>query len=411
MHEVTERFLRYAAIDTQSEEDTDRHPSTEKQKELGRLLTKELLEMGISDAGFDEENCYVYAHLPASEGVSGDGKTLGFLAHMDTSPEVSGKNVKPLITENYDGSDIILNKETHTVLSTEVFPELKNYKGQTIISTDGTTLLGSDDKSGVAEIMTMLHGFILHPEKKHGRIAVCFTPDEEVGRGVDRIDLKRLDADYAYTVDGGALGELEYENFNAASVKVAVSGVSVHPGEAKGTLKNAALIALEFIALLPEKERPENTEGYEGFYHLTGISGSTESAEFSLIVRDHDREKFEEKKNLVKKIRDELQKKYGEDSILVTIKDSYYNMREKIEPEYSFLIDKAKEAMEAVGIVPKIQPIRGGTDGARLSYMGLPCPNLCAGGHHFHGRFEYVPAESMEKIVEFLTELCILFAD
>lgn len=405
MSEVTERFLRYVAIDTGSEEDAECFPSTEKQKDLGRLLTAELLEMGLSDAWFDEENCYVYAHLPASSGLE-EKKTLALLSHMDTSPEVTGKNVKPVITTNYDGGDIVLNQEGPILLSPKDFPELKSYRGGTIISTDGRTLLGADDKAGIAEIMTMLHELIRHPETKHGRIAVCFTPDEEVGRGVDRIDLERLDADYAYTVDGGALGELEYENFNAASVKVSIAGVSVHPGEAKGKMKNASLMAMEFIAALPEKERPENTEGYEGFYHVTSVKGSIESAEISLILRDHDRQKFEEKKRVILETAKRLCEKYGENSVRTIIQDSYYNMKEKIQPEFLFLIEEAKKAMEETGITPKIQPIRGGTDGARLSYLGLPCPNLCAGGHNFHGRFEYVPIESMERIVTFLVKLC-----
>lgn len=405
--EVIERFLRYAAIDTGSVEDAEGFPSTEKQKDLGRLLAKELSEMGAEDVFFDEENGYVYAHLSASEGVTGDGKTLAFLAHMDTSPEVSGKNVRPQLVRDYDGGDIVLDSENGVILSPLEFPELKNYIGKTLITTDGTTLLGSDDKSGIAEIMTMVSTLLSHPERKHGRIAVCFTPDEEVGRGVDRIDLKRLDADYAYTVDGGALGELEYENFNAASVKVHIQGVSVHPGEAKGKMKNASLIAQELTQMLPEKERPENTSGYEGFYHLTGMRGSVEGAELSFIIRDHDRVKFENKKKVMEAAATKLNEKYGEGTISVSIEDSYYNMREKIEPDYLFLIQRAEEAMKAVGIEPKVQPIRGGTDGARLSYMGLPCPNLCAGGHNFHGRYEYVPAESMEKIVELLLKLCL----
>lgn len=403
--EVVERFLRYAAVDTQSAEESASFPSTEKQKNLGRLLAGELAELGAEEVFFDETYGYVYGMLPESPGVSSDTKTIAFLAHMDTSPEVSGRDVKPRFTENYDGGEIWLDREQGIVLSPEEFPELKDYIGQDLITTDGTTLLGSDDKSGVAEIMTMVHFLLAHPERKHGRIAVCFTPDEEVGGGVDHIDLSRLRADFAYTVDGGAIGELEYENFNAAGVKAVFSGKSVHPGEAKGKMKNASLLAAEFIAALPAEERPETTEGYEGFYHVTSVKGSVEEAVVSLIVRDHDRKRFEEKKQFLRELADGWNRTQGEGTVRLEMEDTYYNMRQKIEPEYLFLVERAEEAMQELGIEPKVQPIRGGTDGARLSFMGLPCPNLCAGGHNFHGRYEYVSVQSMERITELLLRL------
>lgn len=404
MTEVVERFLRYAAIDTRSEEDAACFPSTEKQKNLARLLAEELREMGAADVFFDEKLCYVYAAIPANDGGA-SGKTLGFIAHMDTSPEVTGENVRPQFTENYDGGDIVLNAEKGLVLSPERFPELRGYVGKTLIHTDGNTLLGADDKAGVAEIMTMAHTLLSNPEIPHGRIAIAFTPDEEVGGGVDHFDLARFGADYAYTVDGGGLGELEYENFNAASADIVINGVSVHTGEAKNKLKNAALIAQEFNALLPENERPENTEGYEGFFCLMRIKGEIERAELSYLIRDHSREKFEQKKAMIAEIAKKLNRKYGAGTVEAKVTDSYYNMREKIEPEFMFLIDNAKAAMEKLGITPKILPIRGGTDGARLSYMGLPCPNICTGGHNFHGRYEFVCAQSMEKITELLVLL------
>ena len=442
--DVIQRFLRYVQIDTQSDEESGTSPSTEKQKKLGELLTKELQEMGV-EASFDSEHCYVYAHLPAQapteepahllaqapteepahlpaqapteepahlpangpadESDPLSGKVLALIAHMDTSPESSGTNVKPRIVEDYDGGDIFLGEESGLTLSPARYPELSSYIGQSLIVTDGTTLLGADDKAGVAEIMSTVRYLTRHPEYPHRALAICFTPDEEIGEGVDHIDLDRLGADYAYTVDGGGIGELEYENFNAASLEVTVRGVTVHPGEAKNKMKHAARIAMEFDALLPAWEKPQYTENYEGFFYLTQMSGSTEEARFSYIIRDHDREKFEAKKELARSAARFLNEKYGEGTVEVALKDSYYNMREKIEPENLFLVERAKKAMEELGITPKIQPIRGGTDGARLSFMGLPCPNLCTGGHNYHGRFEYVCAESMEKITEFLLKL------
>ena len=413
--EVIERFLRYVVIDTQSDEESGLSPSSEKQKNLGRLLEKELKEVGASDVYFDEDHCYVYARIGSTYGSEDEkdagndpcfkGKKLALIAHMDTSPESSGKDVKPRIIENYDGKDIYLGDASGLTLSPAQYPEMTAYIGQSLIVTDGTTLLGADDKAGVAEIMAAASYLINHPEIKHGEISICFTPDEEIGSGVDHIDMERLNADYGYTVDGGAIGELEYENFNAASATVKVHGVTVHPGEAKNKMKHAGRIAMEIDSMLPAQAKPQYTEKYEGFFYLTEMKATTEEAEFKYIIRDHDRAKFEDKKNLLAAAVSFVNKKYGEGTAEVIIKDSYYNMREKIEEGNLFLVENAKKAMEDLGIVPKIQPIRGGTDGARLSFMGLPCPNLCAGGHNFHGRFEYVCAESMEKITELLIKL------
>ena len=406
--EVIERFLRYAVIDTQSDEESGTSPSSEKQKNLGRLLEKELKEIGVSGVYFDEEHCYVYGRIPANnakEGTSFGSKKLALIAHMDTSPESSGKDVKPRIVENYDGGDIYLGDASGLTLSPSQYPEMKAYVGQSLIVTDGTTLLGADDKAGVAEIMAAASYLLKHPEVSHGEISICFTPDEEIGSGVDHIDMDRLNADYGYTVDGGAIGELEYENFNAAAVTVKVHGVTVHPGEAKNKMKHASRIAMELDSMLPAQERPQFTEGYEGFFYLTDMKGTTEEAEFKYIIRDHNREKFEAKKKLIRDAATYINSKYGEKTAEIAVRDQYYNMREKIEEGNIFLIENAKKAMEDLDIVPKIQPIRGGTDGARLSFMGLPCPNLCAGGHNFHGRYEYVCAESMEKITDLLIKL------
>lgn len=401
---VVEKFVKYIKVDTRSDEKSTTFPSTEKQKNLAGILYEEMKEMGITDACFDEKFGYVYGKIPANDGGKSP-KTIAFIAHMDTAPDVSGKNVNPKFVEKYQGQDILLNEEMGLVLSTEKFPELKEYVGKTLITTDGTTLLGADDKAGVAEIMTMAEYLLSHPNIKHGPIAICFTPDEEVGAGVDHIDLEQLGADYGYTVDGGALGEIEYENFNAASCVVEIHGVNVHPGEAKNKMKNAALIAMEFENMLPRNEKPEYTSGYEGFYHLTDMQGNEEQARLQYIIRDHDRKKFEAKKAYVEKTAQFLNQKYGKETVSLELKDSYYNMKEKIEPEFIFLVEHARKCMEELGISPRIQPIRGGTDGARLSYMGLPCPNLCAGGHNFHGRYEYVCVESMEKITELLIKL------
>lgn len=401
--EVLERFINYVKIDTQSAEETESFPSTEKQKNLAKVLVRELRELDAEDVGMDA-NGYVYARIPATDGGR-EKRTIGFLAHMDTSPDASGADVKPTIVSNYDGGDILLNAEKNIVLSPKVYPELAQYVGKTVVTTDGTTLLGADDKAGVAEIMTMAEYLLTHPEAKHGPVAIAFTPDEEVGRGVDFFDLKRFGADYAYTVDGGGLGELEYENFNAASLKVVIHGINVHPGEAKNKMKNAVRIAEEFDGMLPASEKPELTEGYEGFFHLMQFTGDVEHAELQYIIRDHDRSLFEEKKRLAENIGRCLNLLYGEGTVEVQLKDSYYNMREKIAPDYMFLIENAEAKMEALGIKPKIQPIRGGTDGARLSFMGIPCPNLFTGGHNYHGRFEYCIAESMELAVKLLLSL------
>lgn len=407
LSQTAERFLRYAVIDTQSADDKEQMPSTEKQRVLGRMLAEELREMGVSEVR-EDENGYVYGMIPSNLEEGAAAPALGFISHMDTAPAFSGENVKPRIIENYDGEDICLNKEASIWLSVKEFPEMKRYKGQTLITTDGTTLLGADDKAGVAEIMTMASWFLAHPEEKHGKLCIAFTPDEEVGRGADRFDVAGFGADVAYTVDGGAIGELEYENFNAASGRVRLHGASIHPGSAKGKMKNALLMGMEFQSLLPVFENPMYTEGYEGFFHLDRMEGNVEEAELEYIIRDHDRVKFERKKELFKAAGAFMNQKYGEGAAEVYVKDSYFNMKEKIEP-YMYLIDEAKAAMEELDIAPVIVPIRGGTDGARLSYMGLPCPNICTGGHNFHGKYEYICAESMETITELLIRIAKRF--
>lgn len=407
LSQTAERFLRYAVIDTQSADDKEQMPSTEKQRVLGRMLAEELREMGVSEVR-EDENGYVYGMIPSNLEEGAAAPALGFISHMDTAPAFSGENVKPRIIENYDGEDICLNKEASIWLSVKEFPEMKRYKGQTLITTDGTTLLGADDKAGVAEIMTMASWFLAHPEEKHGKICIAFTPDEEVGRGADRFDVAGFGVDVAYTVDGGAIGELEYENFNAASGRVRLHGASIHPGSAKGKMKNALLMGMEFQSLLPVFENPMYTEGYEGFFHLDRMEGNVEEAELEYIIRDHDRVKFERKKELFKAAGAFMNQKYGEGAAEVYVKDSYFNMKEKIEP-YMYLIDEAKAAMEELDIAPVIVPIRGGTDGAHLSYMGLPCPNICTGGHNFHGKYEYICAESMETITELLIRIAKRF--
>ena len=412
MSTVVDKFLKYVTIDTQSDEDSTTSPSTEKQKDLARLLVGELKEMGASDVRMDEEYGYVYATIPST--LKEEGKevpVIGFIAHMDTSPAVSGKDVKPRIVENYDGKDIVLNQELNIILPVEENPELLEYEGKKLIVTDGTTLLGADDKAGVAEIMTMAQTLLAHPEKEHGTIRIAFTPDEEVGRGVDHFDVEGFQADYAYTVDGGALGELEYESFNAAGARLHVNGYSVHPGSAKNKMLNAILLAQEFKSLLPVFETPAATEGYEGFYHADRMTGTVESAQADYIIRDHSRELFEKKKAYFREAADFLNKKYGKEIFTVEMQDSYYNMKEKIYPENAHLIDTAVKAMEEAGVTPLIAPIRGGTDGSRLSFMGLPCPNLCTGGMNYHGRYEYVCIESMEKCVEIILNIISLYAE
>ena len=411
MSSVVDKFLRYVKIDTQSWSPSDTFPSTKKQKDLGRLLAKELREMGASDVKFDEQFGYVYATLPSTLKEGKTAPVLGFIAHMDTSMAISGKNVKPRIVENYPGGDIVLNEELSIILREKENPELAGYVGKSLIVTDGTTLLGADDKAGVAEIMAMAEYLLAHPEIEHGTVRIGFTPDEEVGGGVDHFDVEGFGADYAYTVDGGALGELEYENFNASDVVLHVNGCSVHPGSAKGKMRNAILLAQEFQALLPVYEAPEATEGYEGFYHPGTIQGNVEHVDVDYIIRDHDRDAFEKKKALFRKAVDFMNEKYGADTVTADMRDSYYNMKEKILPENAHLIDNAVKAMELAEVTPVISPIRGGTDGARLSFMGLPCPNLCTGGQNCHGKFEYACIESMEKTVQILLNIISLYSE
>ena len=405
MMTVLERFLNYVKIDTEAKDEQEMVPSTSKQRNLAELLAKELKEMGASNVRI-AEHCYVYATIPSNT----DKKVpaLGFVSHMDTSPAMSGKDVKPRVVEKYDGGDIVLNEALGITLSPKRFPKLRNSIGDDLVVTDGTTLLGADDKAGIAEIMTMAEFLLTHKEIPHGDIQIGFTPDEEVGRGVDFFDVKGFGAEFAYTVDGGTLGEIEYENFNAAGARVKIQGTSIHPGYAKGKMLNAILLGMELQNMLPVAQNPAYTEGYEGFYHLDHISGGVEEATMAYIIRDHDRQKFEEKKDYFKKVCDYLNEKYGEGTFTLEMKDSYYNMKEMVEP-HMHLIDNAKKAMQELGIKPLIRPIRGGTDGARLSYMGLPCPNLCTGGENYHGKYEYVSVQSMEKTVEILLKIIELY--
>ena len=393
MNTLLERFLRYVKIDTQSAEDSSVHPSTPGQMELARLLEKELRELGLSNIRLSDK-AYLMAELSANT----DKKlpTVGFIAHLDTSPDVSGKNIKPLIFSNYDGSDLVLNQAENIVMQVQDYPELKEYTGQTIITSDGTTLLGADDKAGIAAIMTALSKLQNRPDIKHGRIMVAFTPDEEIGQGADYFAVADFGADFAYTVDGGPLGELEYETFNAAIAHIEIKGINVHPGTAYMRMQNALLIAMELNGMLPVNERPEFTRDYEGFYHLNKFDGSVERAKMTYIIRDHDRDKFEQKKAFLQHCVDLLGKKYSGTGIQLDIKDQYYNMREKIEP-FFHIVTLAEQAMRENGIEPVIRPVRGGTDGAHLSFMGLPCPNIFSGGHNFHSRYEFISLESMEK--------------
>lgn len=405
--DVIEKFLRYVKVDTQSDDTTGTSPSTQKQHDLAGLLVSELSEIGASDIFYDADHCYVYAKIPSN---LGDVKApaIGFISHMDTSDEVSGKDVNPRIVDNYDGKDIVLSEDKKVVLSPDDFPELKNHVGEDLIVTDGTTLLGADDKAGIAEIMTMAQILIENPDIPHGDICIAFTPDEEIGRGTEYFNIKRFGADYAYTVDGGKLGELEYENFNAAEGVIKVNGRSVHPGDAKNKMINASLICYEFHGMLPVFQNPMYTEKREGFFHLTEISGSTESATASYIIRDHDEALFEEKKALFEAAAQFLNKKYGEGCVEVTIRDQYKNMIEKIRP-HMHLVENAKKVMENLDVVPIENPIRGGTDGASLSYMGLPCPNLCTGGYNYHGKYEYAVIQEMRKVVEILLGLVEIY--
>ena len=394
---VIDRFLKLVSYPTTSDENSETCPSTPRQLALAEGLVRQMQEMGIADAHVDADG-YVYGTILAN--CEKALPVYGLIAHMDTAPDAPGENIRARVTGPYTGGDVVLNEEKHIVLSPEEYPQLKNAVGKRLIVTDGTTLLGADDKAGVAEILSAAE-LLLTSDRKHGTVKLAFTPDEEIGRGADRFDVAGFGADYAYTVDGGAIGELEYENFNAASAKIVIRGKSIHPGSAKGQMVNAALVAMELHGLLPALETPYYTDGYEGFYHLTGMQGETEQAELQYIIRDHDRAKFEARKAVMQKVCAEIDRRYGAGTVELTLRDSYYNMKEKIEP-CMFLIENAKQAMEQLGIEPKVVPIRGGTDGARLSFEGLPCPNLCTGGENFHGRFEYIPAEDMERITQLL---------
>ena len=393
---ITNRFIKYITIDTESDPNNPAFPSSDKQWDLAKVLVKELEQIGMQDVDLDE-NCYIMATLPSN--IDYKVPTIGFVSHIDTSPDFTGKNINPQVIYNYDGKDIVLNKEKNIILSSSYFDDLLQYKGQTIITTDGTTLLGADDKAGITEIVTAMEYLIQHPEIKHGKIRICFTPDEEVGKGAHLFDVEKFGADWAYTMDGSQIGELEYENFNAASAKVTITGKIVHPGYAKGKMINSMLIANEFIATLPVQEVPEKTDGYEGFFHLHDIKGNVEETVLEYIIRDHDLELFEKRKKLIQKIANDFNNKYNQEIIKVEIKNQYFNMKEKITP-VMHIVDMAEEVMKDLGITPLIKAIRGGTDGSQLSYKGLPCPNIFAGGHNFHGRFEYVPVESMIKATE-----------
>ena len=406
MEKILDRFLRYVSVDTQSDPGSETQPSSERQLDLLRMLKDELSAMGV-EATLDDYG-YVMAGIPSNCGK--DVPAVGFIAHVDTSPDASGKDIRPQIIKDYDGKDIMLDKTSGLSLKVSDFPELESYRGQTIITTDGTTLLGADDKAGVAEIMNAVQYIVEHPEFKHGDLKIGFTPDEEIGRGVVKFDVKKFGADYAYTMDGGAIGELEYENFNAAAASVHIQGRNIHPGYAKGKMLNAILIGMELNSLLPVEQRPEYTDGYDGFFHITDFRGTVEEADFSYIIRDHDMDLYENKKKVMQQCVDFINTKYGEGTASVQIKHQYYNMRKEVEPHYH-IIEKAVKAMEMEGIKPHIQPIRGGTDGANLSFMGLPCPNIFAGGHNFHGKLEYVPLESMEKASKVILNIIGLFAE
>ena len=404
--QLIERFVKYVTIDTESDPNNPAFPSTENQWDLAHVLVEDLKVIGMQDISLDE-NCYIMATLPSN--VSHNVPIIGFVSHMDTSPDFTGKNVKPQITENYQGNDIILNKEKNIILSPDYFEDLLQYKGQTIITTDGTTLLGADDKAGITEIVTAMEYLIQHPEIKHGTVRICFTPDEEVGKGAHLFDVEKFGAEWAYTMDGSQIGELEYENFNAASAVVTITGKIVHPGYAIGKMINSMQIANEFMSLLPEAEVPEKTTDYQGFFHLHDLNGTVEKTVLEYIIRDHDLELFAKRKNVLQNIADKLNKRAGQNLIEITIKDQYFNMKEKIVP-VMHIVDLVEETMIDLGITPLIKPIRGGTDGSQLSFKGLPCPNIFAGGHNFHGRFEYVPAESMVKAAEVIVGIAAKIA-
>ncbi|AUC82020.1 peptidase T [Lacinutrix sp. Bg11-31] len=405
--DIIKRFVGYVTVDTESDPESDTTPSTAKQWDLANALVEELKAIGMSDVSIDE-NAYIMATLPSN--VDYDTPTIGFISHFDTTPDFTGANVKPQIIESYDGKDIMLNEAENIVLSPDYFDDLLLYKGQTLITTDGTTLLGADDKAGITEIISAMEYLIANPQIKHGDVKVGFTPDEEIGRGAHKFDVEKFGADWAYTMDGSQIGELEYENFNAAGAVVTVKGKIVHPGYAKGKMVNSMYIATEFINSLPRMETPEHTEGYQGFFHLYSIKGEVESTKLEYIIRDHDLGHFEARKEVMQKLTKELNSQYGREVIEIEIKDQYFNMKEKVEP-VMHIVDIAEEAMKQLGITPLIKAIRGGTDGSQLSYMGLPCPNIFAGGHNFHGRYEYVPVESMIKATEVICKICELTAE
>lgn len=410
MQHIIDRFISYVTVDTESDPNSETTPSSKKQWDLANQLVKELKTIGMEDVTIDDK-AYIMATLPSN--VSLEVPVIGFVSHFDTTPDFTGANVKPQIIENYNGKDIILNAEQNIVLSPSYFKDLLQYKGQTLITTDGTTLLGADDKAGITEIVTAMEYLIQHPEIKHGKIRVGFTPDEEIGRGAHHFDVEKFGADWAYTMDGSQIGELEYENFNAAGAKITFKGKSVHPGYAKGKMINSMLLASKFISKLPSKEIPEETKGYEGFFHVTGLTGSIEESTVSLIIRDHDKKLFKKRKDFLHELTAKFNKKYkkqfGEDIAIIEIKDQYYNMKEMVEPVFH-IVKIAEKAMKQLGIKPLIKPIRGGTDGCQLSYKGLPCPNIFAGGHNFHGKYEYVPVESMQKAVEVIVKIAELTA-
>ncbi len=405
MEKILDRFLRYVAVETTSNDASDTQPSSSCQLNLLKMLADELNAMGVK-ATLDEWG-YVMASIPSN--IDKEVPAVGFIAHVDTAPDASGKDIKPQIIENYNGEDVVLNASLGIKIPVADFPEILQYKGQTLVTTDGTTLLGADDKAGVAEIMAAVEYIVGHPEFKHGEIKIGFTPDEEIGRGVDKFDVEKFGAKYAYTIDGGQVGELEYENFNAAGAKIHIQGRNVHPGYAKDKMVNAIIIAMELNGMLPVQQRPEFTDGYEGFFHVVGINGAVEQATISYIIRDHSMAKFEQKKALMKEVVAFINAKYGAGTATLDMKDQYYNMREQVEPHYH-IVEKAVKAMEMAGVKPMVQPIRGGTDGARLSFMGLPCPNIFAGGHNFHGKLEYIPLQSMEKAYDVILNIIKLYA-
>ena len=404
---LLERFLKYVSIHTTSDENTGLVPSTPQQMEFAKILAEELKDMGMQDVSLDKKG-YLMATLPSN--IDKDVPTVGFISHLDTSPDMSGKNVKPRIVENYDGNDIVLNEKENIVLSPKQFPELTMYRGQSLVVTNGLTLLGADDKAGIAEIMTAMDYFIKNPDVKHGKVRIAFNPDEEIGLGAHHFDVEKFGCQFAYTMDGGEIGELEYENFNAAGAKVTFYGTNVHPGYAKNKMVNSMKIATKFMATVPANESPEYTDGYEGFYHLTGIGGDVEKTTVSYIIRDHDRKKFEERKAHLQMLVDKINSEFGDNTATLEIKDQYYNMKEKVEP-VKYIVYIASEAIRQAGVEPKVKPIRGGTDGAQLSFKGLPCPNIFAGGHNFHGKYEFVPIQSMEKATEVVKNIIKIVAN